>query len=159
MIGRARGGEAGIAARIDAREGPEVGLHVLHGAEQTVDPHAHHKAGAKRLDMDVAGAKLDRALEQIVERAHHRRTAGEIAQAFDIVVGLLGRSPRGVVGHRAIRLGPLIQRGRDVLERPHRDLDRRGEDDFGGTDRCGIGGIGDRQAIGKVVLTVREEAR
>ena len=58
-------------------------------AQQAVDAHAHHEPGAERLDMDVAGAQIDRALQEIVERAHHRRAAGEIAQALDVVVGLL----------------------------------------------------------------------
>ena len=96
-----------------------------HRAQQPVDAHAHHEPGAERLDMDVARAQLDRALQQIVDRAHHRRAARKIAQAFDVVVGLLARRPahpRSAV--RVIRLDALVEHGGDVLEGGHRDLDR-----------------------------------
>ena len=52
--------------------------------------------------MDVAGAQLDRALQQIVERAHHRRAAGEIAQALDVVVGLLRPVALGVLAFAVV---------------------------------------------------------
>ena len=82
-----------------------------HRAQQPVDAHAHDEPGAERLDVDVAGAQFDRALEQIVERAHHRRAAGEIAQALDVVVGLLGRSPSAsVLGMALVAVEPLRAR-------------------------------------------------
>ena len=62
--------------------------------QQAVDAHAHHEPGAKRLDMDVAGAQLDGLLQQIVDRAHHRRAAGEIAQALDVVLAQLRNAVR-----------------------------------------------------------------
>ncbi len=63
-----------------------------HCAQQAIDPHAHDEPGPERLDMDIAGAQLDGSFEQIVDRAHDRRAAGEIAQALDVVVGArLGR--------------------------------------------------------------------
>ena len=128
-----------------------------HRAQQAVDAHPHHEAGAKRLDVNVAGAKLDRALEQIVERAHHRRAAGKIAQALDIVVGLLARSSRAFVRVGAVRLGALVEQRRDVLERRHRDFDRRAENDFGGANGRGVRGIGDREPITSVRRTHRED--
>ena len=128
-----------------------------HRAQQAVDAHAHDEAGAKRLDVNVAGAQLDRALQQVVERAHHRRAAGEIAQALDIVVGLLARSRRSLIGNGVVRLEPLVEQRRDVLERRHRDLDRRAEHDFRGANAGGIRGVGDRQPVMAVGRAHRED--
>ena len=66
-----------------------------HRAQQAVDPHANHEPGRKRLDVNVAGAQLDGFFEQIVDGAHHRRAAGEIAQALDVVFTRLQRPPLG----------------------------------------------------------------
>ena len=74
-----------------------------HRPQQAVDPHANHKPGGKRLDVNVAGAQFDGFFEQIVDRAHHRRAAGEIAQALDVVFARL-RSPRRRSARR--RLAP-----------------------------------------------------
>ena len=63
-----------------------------HGAQQAVDPHAHREAVAERFDMDVAGAQLHGLFEQVVDGAHDRRAAGEIAQTFDVVVGAGARA-------------------------------------------------------------------
>ena len=69
--------------------------------QQAVDPHADDEAGEKRLDMDVARAQLDGLFQEIVDRAHHGRAAGKIAQAFDVVVAqLLETRP-----HRRVRRG------------------------------------------------------
>lgn len=64
--------------------------------------------------MDVAGAQIDRALQEIVERAHHRRTAGEIAQALDVVVEL-HRAVGALVCIRTVGIGSLIQDCRNIL--------------------------------------------
>jgi len=130
-----------------------------HRAQQAVDAHAHHEAGAERLDVNVAGAQLDRALEQIVERTHHRGAAGEIAQALDVVVGLLGRSPRAVLRTGVFRLGALVEQGGDVLERGNRDFDRRAEHDFGGANSRGIRGVCDREPITSVRRPHRKDRR
>ena len=119
-------------------------------AQQAVDAQANHEPGAERLDVDVAGAQLDGALQHVVERAHDRRAAGEIAQAFDVVVGLLARCLQTLVRRRAIVLDALVQYGGDVLEGGDRNLDRFAEHDLGGANGCGIGGIGDREAIAAV---------
>jgi len=87
----------------------------------------------------------------------HGRAAGEIAQALDVVVGLLARAFGAAVGRRAIGLDALVEHGRDVLERGHRDLDRRAEHDFGGANGGGIGGIGDREAIAAVGAAHRKD--
>ena len=42
---------------------------------------------AKRLDVNVAGPQLHGLFEQVVDRAHDRRAAREIAQALDVVLG------------------------------------------------------------------------
>ncbi len=81
--------------------------------QQAVDAHADHQRRGERLDMDVAGAQFHRLFEQIVDGAHHRRTAGEIAQAFDIIFARL----RGMLGVRIelVLIEPSIERERDVL--------------------------------------------
>ena len=96
-----------------------------HGAQQSVDPHAHHEAGAERLDVDVARAQLDRLFQQIVDGADDRRAAGEIAQAVDVVVGPGRRRLRRLGRRHVLVAEALVQRGRDILERG--DLDRRPE--------------------------------
>ena len=88
--------------------------------------------------MDVAGPKLDGPLEQIVERTHDRRAAGKITQAFDVVIRLLRRCPHAIVGVRIVGVDPLVEHGRDILERSDRDLDRRAEHKFGGANCSGV---------------------
>ncbi len=81
----------------------------------------------ERLDVNVAGAQLHGPFEQVVDRAHDRRAARQIAQALDIVVGM--REIRfGGFGRRQIFLAQARGQNRgDVLERGnHRArLDRR----------------------------------
>ena len=62
-----------------------------------------------------------------------------------------------LVGGGVVRLDALVEHGGDVLERRHRDLDRRAEHDFGGTNGGRIGGVGDRQAVAAVRRTHRED--
>ena len=69
-------------------------------AQQAVDAHAHDQAGAERLDVDVARAQLHRPFEQVVDRAHDRRAAREVAQVFDIVVGM--REPASAACRRRV---------------------------------------------------------
>ena len=101
--------------------------------------------------MNVAGAQLEGLLEQIVHGAHDRRSAGEVAQALDVVLGDL----RGIgrAGRRDVVLAEtLIEYGGDVLERCHRNLDVAAEHDRGGAHCGGIAGVGDRQhhlAVGR----------
>ena len=88
----------------------------IHRAQQSVDAHAHHEPGTERLDVNVGGAQLNRALQQIVERAHHRRAAGKIAQALDVVVGLLRGSLGALLGAGLAGIDALVEHRRDVLE-------------------------------------------
>ena len=115
-----------------------------HGAQQAVDAHAHHEPGAERLDVDVAGAQLDRALEQIVDRAHHRRAAGEIAQAFDVVVAQLLDVVRLAARLGVVTAEALVEHGRHILERGDLDLDGP-EHDFRRAHRRRVGRVGERQ--------------
>ena len=71
------------------------------GAQQAVDAHADGEAGARRLDVDVAGAQVDRLLDQRVERPHHRRAAREIAQVVEALLR------RGAVRRGLAELGRL----------------------------------------------------
>ena len=89
----------------------------------------------ERLDMDIAGAQFDRAFEQIVERAHHRRAAREVAQAVDIVIAVNAFARGDFGGLAAVQ--PLENRG-NVLERGNDDLDAVAENDFCGADCGGV---------------------
>ena len=129
----------------------------IHRAQQAIDAHAHHEAGAERFDVDVGGAQLDRALQQIVERAHHRRAAGEIAQALDVVVGLLRRSLGAVLGAGLAGIDALVEHRRDVLERGDRDLDGCAEHDFRGANGRGVGRVGHRQPVAAIGGADRED--
>ena len=78
-------------ARILMREISACGKHVgrrRRDLQQSIDAHPQHQPGAKRLDMDVGCAQLDRFLQQIIDGTHDGCTAGKIAKAVDIVVGL-----------------------------------------------------------------------
>ena len=124
------------------------------GAQQPVDPHAHGEPGAERLDMDVAGAQLHRALEQIVEGAHHRRAARKIAQAVDIVVAVscLRRPRTPSASPPSSRSSTVVMSSNEAMT----SLDAVAEHDFCGPDRGGIGRIGDRQLDAAVGRPERE---
>ena len=104
-----------------------------------------------------------RLLQQIVDRAHDRRAAGEIAQALDIVVGWASRIAFAARRRRGVLAEPLVEHRRDVLERRDRDLDRPAEHDFGGANGRGIARVGDREPKppsgeldGKIVVSRRK---
>ena len=118
-----------------------------HGAEQTIDPHAHHEAVAERFDMDIAGPQLHGFFEHVVDRAHHRSAAREIAQTFNIVVGAAAR--RSTVPGRCFLAAKLLaENRRNVLEGSDVDRHCSAKDDFGGVDGGGIARVGDGQPIG-----------
>ena len=82
--------------------------------QQAVDPHADHEPSVKGLDVNVARAQFDRLFQEIVDRAHHRRAAGEIAQAFDVVFAQLhGRAAAGV---RFVFAETPVENDREVLD-------------------------------------------
>ena len=54
-----------------------------------VDAIAHDEAVLQRLDMDVGGAALDRARDELIDQADDRHFAGEIAQPVDILEQIL----------------------------------------------------------------------
>ena len=55
--------------------------------QQTVNADTHENTAAQRLDVDVARAHLHRLLDEIVDGAHDRRAAGQIAKAVHALVG------------------------------------------------------------------------
>ncbi len=116
-----------------------------HRPQQPIDPHADDKARQKRLDVDVAGAQLDCLFQEIVDGAHHGRAAGEIAQAFNIVLAQLLKS---VCSAAILRLAvdkALIQHRGHIVESCDLDFDLRPEHDFRGAPRRQIGRIGNRE--------------
>jgi hypothetical protein len=105
--------------------------------------HADHEAGGERLDMDVACAQLDRLLQEVVDRAHDRRAAGKVAQAFNVVLAQLRQPVRiaaslGLVGDEA-----LVQDNPKLVESGDPDLDVRPKHDLGGALRGDICGVRD----------------
>ena len=100
--------------------------------------------------MNVAGAQLHGPFEQVVDRAHDRRTARQIAQILDIVVGM--REIRfGGIGRRQIFLAQAGgQNGGDVLERGNHRAHSTAEHDLGGAHRRRV----DRVADGKAITAV-----
>ena len=54
--------------------------------QQAVDAHANAEAIAHRLNVYIARAKVDCPLQEVVDRAHHRRAAREIAEAVDALL-------------------------------------------------------------------------
>src|SRR6202042_3010176 len=90
--------------------------------QQTVDAHANHKPGLERLDMNVARAQLDRLLQEIVDGANHRRAAGKVAQALDVVLA------RKQLAGQIRRLGNVftkaaVEHDREVFDRGNLDRD------------------------------------
>jgi hypothetical protein len=91
-----------------------------HHAQQAVDTKAHDEPRGKRLDVDVAGAQFHRLFQQIVDRAHDRRAACEIAQALDIVLTRLGRKARRQIG--IVLVQPMAEDDGEVLRCRDPDL-------------------------------------
>ena len=63
--------------------------------QQAVNSHADHEPGLKGFDVNIARAQLDGFFQEIVDGADHRRTAGKIAQTFDVVFARLMQSTAG----------------------------------------------------------------
>ena len=118
--------------------------------QQTVDAQADRHAVAGRLDVDVARAQIDGLLEDLVESPNHRRAAGEIAKIFDTLLGGCGRGCRNLASGRARLTDSLRERGRDVVERSNRKLERPAEFDLGGAQHRQIARVGHRETQGAV---------
>ena len=82
--------------------------------QQSIDAHAHDEATLKWLDVNVARAQFDRLFKQIVDRPHHRRAAGEIAQALDVVFAQL--HGRGATGVRFVLVETPVENDGEVLD-------------------------------------------
>jgi hypothetical protein len=102
--------------------------------------------------MDVARAQLNRLLQEIVDGANHRRAAGEVAQALDVVLArkhLAGQISR--LGH--VFAKAAVEYDREIFDRGNLDRDIPTEHDFGGALRCRVGRIGNGErsaAIGRL---------
>ena len=100
-----------------------------------------------RLDVNIARAQFHRLFEQVVDRAHDGRAAGQIAQVLDIVVGM-GGSCIGDFGQSGVVIANARgENGGDVLERGDGDADAAAEHDLGGLHRRRVIGIGNRQLV------------
>ena len=113
-------------------------------AQQAVYAHPHGQSVAKRLDVNVAGAKLHRLFKEIVDCAHHRRAAGQIAQAIDAFVGA-GDLPLRDAHRLVVELAPIAQDRRYILEGGDLDLERRAQDNLRRLPYCCVARIADRQ--------------
>ena len=117
------------------------------GAEQTIHPHAHHEAIAERFDMNIAGPQFHGFFEHVVDGAHNRSTAREIAQTFNVVVGAAAR--RSAIPRCCFLTAKLLAKNRrNILEGRDVDRHRSAKDDFGGVDGGGIARVGDGEPIG-----------
>ena len=119
-------------------------------SQQAVDAHAHIETIAHRFDVNVARPKVDRFFQEIVDGAHDRRAAGEVAQAVDAFFGGAGSLADGrrrplLFGTQALRQGR-----RDIVERGDGDHDRTAEHDLGAPLRDDIGRIGDSETKSSV---------
>ena len=108
--------------------------------------------------MNVTGVQLDREFEQIVDRADHRRPAGEVPQAFDVI--LTGQRILAALARRHFLIaGKLVQGGRDVLERRHHDGDLATQHELSRPRGRGLAGIGDGEASLLIGGAKREDHR
>ena len=110
-------------------------------AQKAVDAHADDQAAARRLEMDVAGVQLHRLVDQFVDRAHHWRAAGEVAQ---IVETVFARRFGGVGRRRGFPL--FAERGGDVLKGGDDDGDRLAERQLGRLARLAVHRVAHRQS-------------
>ena len=77
-----------------------------------------------RLDMDVARAQLDRPFDEIVDGAHDRSAARQVAQAVDAFFRFDASGGGRAGGVDFVAAEALAQRGLDVVEGGDPDLDR-----------------------------------
>ena len=94
-------------------------LRRLHVLQRAVDAVADREPVLARLDMDVGGAHLHRARDELVGKPDDRRAARQILEALDVVVRVVGcrRRRLGCAGGRARRRIKPLERRLDVGER------------------------------------------
>ena len=117
---------------------------------------AHAQPVLERLDMDVGRLRLDRAGDDLVHQAYHRRLAREVLQPLGV---LLKRFSVGVLrfgmGGRRIRIQP-VQRRIELDRHPHQQADGQpGRSGNGGGDER-VERIGDRDQQPAIVLGDRQ---
>jgi len=96
---------------------------------------------------------------RVVDGAHHRRTARQIAQRLDIVIGARGRRLVAVGSRFVVLAEALGQHRGDVLVGGDLDLDRLPQHDFGGAHRGDVGRIGEHQPRPPVRPGIRKHQR
>ena len=100
--------------------------------------------------MDIARAKLHRLFDEVVDRAHDRRAAGQVPQIVDVLFSGPGLALPSVRRDAVVAFKLGAQSGRDVLERGRYKLERRSENDFSRLQRLSIARIARGQRIGSV---------
>ena len=86
-----------------------------HRPQNSIDSHTDNETRGKRFDVDIACPQLNGFFQEIVDRTHHRRAAGKIAQTFDVVFAQLREAVRLTSSFGAIIDQALIQRHRQVV--------------------------------------------
>ena len=79
---------------------------------------------AKGFDMDVARAQLDRLFDEVIDRAHDRRAAGQVPQIVDVLVSAADLALPTAGRRLGVEIELVAQNGRDVFERSRYDFKR-----------------------------------
>ena len=102
-----------------------------HCAQQAVDPHSHRESGTKWFDMDIACAQFHCLFEKIIHRPNDWRTAGQVSQAVDVIVGTGKRRFPVRPCQRSLVPADLFgQRGCDIFKGRDFDHNRTAEHDL-----------------------------
>ena len=96
---------------------------------------------AERLDVNIARAQFDRLFDEVIDRAHNRCAAGQVAQVIDILVGACGLAFAAAYRRGCAGIMVVAQNGRDVFERGRYDFKRRSKNDLSRVHRLGVSRI------------------
>ena len=110
-------------------------------SQQTVDAHANGEFVAKGLDMNIARTQFDRFLDEIIDRTHDGRAAGQVAQIVHALVGSDRAPALATTAGRLVGLQLVAQNHRYVVERGRHDLKGRSKNDLSRSQRLGVSGI------------------
>ncbi len=109
--------------------------------------------------MDVARPQFDSLFKEIVDRTNHRRTAGKVAQAFDIVVAQLPETVRGGEAFGTVIAEPFVEGDGQLVKSRNLDLEIGAEHDLSGALSGEIGRIRNDQDGAAIDKFIREDKR